>query len=363
MTSEKRSHDNAVMRLWRGFARRRYRPRSDTTVLALLVIGAAVITYDLVRWPDVMPISLMAVPMLIGSLVLPPRQMPWFVVACLISLACIVIFRNVESFWGPVQIAVVFGIGVLILLASVRRSELGVTGVRGESMLIDLRDRIQRQGVIPALPEQWYAEGALRSAEGTAFAGDFVVATRTGHLLEVAVVDVSGKGTAAGIRALLLTGAFGGLLGAIPPREFLPAANAYLLRQDWDEGFATAVHLALDLQTGEFQLWTAGHPPAVRRNAGTGRWAPIETSGPVLGLIEDAEFTTCTGMMRPGDAMMLYTDGIVETRHRDIGLGIDRLVGQAERMLRSGYEHGAARLIERLGSDSDDRALLLLHRR
>ena len=174
---------------------------------------------------------------------------------------------------------------------------------------------------------------------------------------------MSGKGTAAGIRALLLTGAFGGLLGAVPPHEFLPAANAYLLRQDWDEGFATAVHLSLNLQTGGFQLWTAGHPPAVRRNAGTGKWAPIETSGPVLGLIEDAEFTTCTGIMRSGDAMMLYTDGIVETRHRDIGLGIDRLVGQAERMLRSDYQHGAARLIERLGSDSDDRALLLLHRR
>ena len=61
------------------------------------------------------------------------------------------------------------------------------------------------------------------------------------------VVDVSGKGEGAGTRALLLSGAFGGLLGALPPGEFLPAANDYLLRQDWDEGFATAVHLSLDV--------------------------------------------------------------------------------------------------------------------
>ena len=61
------------------------------------------------------------------------------------------------------------------------------------------------------------------------------------------MVDVSGKGEEAGTRALLLSGAFGGLLGALPPAEFLPAANDYLLRQDWDEGFATAVHLSLDL--------------------------------------------------------------------------------------------------------------------
>ena len=57
----------------------------------------------------------------------------------------------------------------------------------------------------------------LRSAGGTPFAGDFVVASRVGDRLEVAVVDVSGKGQGAGTRALLLSGALGGLLSALPP--------------------------------------------------------------------------------------------------------------------------------------------------
>ena len=94
---------------------------------------------------------------------------------------------------------------------------------------------------------------ALQSAYGDAFSGDFVVANRSrdGKHLEVALVDVSGKGVNAGTRALLLSGAFGGLLGAMEPQKFLPAANAYLLRQDWNEGFATAAHVALDLETGD----------------------------------------------------------------------------------------------------------------
>ena len=60
---------------------------------------------------------------------------------------------------------------------------------------------------------------------------------------------------------------------------------------------------------------------------------------------------------------MLYTDGLVETPNRDIGLGIDRLLGQAERVLRSGFDDAATRLADALGSPDDDRALLVVHRR
>jgi hypothetical protein len=54
---------------------------------------------------------------------------------------------------------------------------------------------------------------------------------------------------------------------------------------------------------------------------------------------------------------------MVETRTRDIGLGIDKMLGQAERLLRGEFEGGATRLVDALGSRNDDRALLLVHRR
>lgn len=333
--------------------------------LVWLVGLTVVLTATAVIWPQYVPLTVLVVPLLLGSLLLSPRHLPWFVVFLMVMLM-LCIGRLVE-----ISPRTVFAIGVLFLLCfivlvtSFRRTRLGVGGAMGESMLVDLRDRILKQGGVPALPEGWLVESALRSAGGTPFAGDFVVSSRTrdGSRVELVVVDVSGKGEQAGTRALLLSGAFGGLLGALPPSEFLPAANDYLLRQDWAEGFATAVHLSLDVASGEFQVRTAGHPPAAQLSAGTGRWTVHEAEGPVLGLMEDAEFTVVRGQLRPGDALLLYTDGLVETPRRDIGLGIDRMLGQAERLLRGTFDGGADRLVDALGSENDDRALVLVHRR
>jgi serine phosphatase RsbU (regulator of sigma subunit) len=233
----------------------------------------------------------------------------------------------------------------------------------GESMFVDLRDRILQQGGVPDLPPGWRAESALRSAGGTPFAGDFVVATKVdASRLELAVVDVSGKGEEAGTRALLLSGAFGGLLGALPPEQFLPAANDYLLRQDWDEGFATAVHLHLDLGDGTFEVRSAGHPPAALRHAGTGRWGVLTSEGPILGLIRNAVFTPAVGRIEDGDALLLYTDGMVEEPRVDIDLGIDRMLGEAEHLLRGSFEGAARRLVDALGSRDDDRAMVVVSR-
>jgi serine phosphatase RsbU (regulator of sigma subunit) len=232
-------------------------------------------------------------------------------------------------------------------------------------MLVDLRDRILGQGRIPELPASWYAESALRSAGGTPFAGDFIVTARPegGDRLEIAVVDVSGKGEGAGTRALLMSGALGGLLGALPPEQFLPAANDFLLRQNWEEGFATAIHLSLDLATGDFELRSAGHPPAAQRAAGSGHWLVHTPDGPALGLLPQVAFECVAGRLHHGDAMVLYTDGLVESRGRDIALGIDQLLGEAEHLLRDDVEAVARRLVDTVGSPNDDRALLLVHRR
>jgi len=356
-----RARTSHLRRSWRQVARRSLPPAYRTVVLLALL--TMVFVAAMLRWREVVPLTVLMIPLLLGSLLLGPRQLPWFVVFVLVMLMVSIIPADSINARIAVTVAIFFVLGFIILVTSFRRSRLGVAGVLGESMLVDLRDRILGQGGIPALPEGWYAESALKSAGGTPFAGDFIVTTRSGDRLEVVVVDVSGKGEQAGTRALLLSGACGGLLSALPPAEFLPASNDYLLRQEWDEGFATAIHLTLDLVTGEFQVRTAGHPPAVQLVAGSGRWSVIETEGPVLGLIEDAEFDCFEGVVRPGDALLLYTDGMVETRRRDIGLGIDRLLGQAERLLRGNFDGGATRLVESLGSQNDDRALLVVHRR
>ncbi|MFE6908080.1 PP2C family protein-serine/threonine phosphatase [Streptomyces erythrochromogenes] len=265
----------------------------------------------------------------------------------------------------PGTVLVVAACGFFGLVIAQFRSRVGVPWRRGGTMLFDLRERIRVQSKLPALPRGWHREMALRPAGGQSFSGDFVVAARTngGRTLEIVLTDVSGKGMEAGSRALLLSGAFGGLLGALPPHGFLPAANGYLLRQDWDEGFATSIHLVLDLETGDYELLSAGHLPALQLCAGTGRWQEKSGEGPLLGVYDGAEFTPARGNLRRGDVLMLFTDGLVETADREISEGIDRLTGEADRYVSAGWEGAAWHLIEKVAKDvNDDRALLLIRR-
>ncbi|MFT4264415.1 MAG: PP2C family protein-serine/threonine phosphatase [Nocardioides sp.] len=332
--------------------------RGLTVELSLLAIVCAV----LIAWQDSWAsLNLLLIPMVIGSLILTPRTLSWFVIGIL-ALELVSVSQVQNTTPKTVSaIAVVFLLGLIVLLTAFRRARLGVGGVQGETMFVDLRDRILRQASIPQLPPGWLVESALTSAGGTLFAGDFILAERSHGRLEVVLVDVSGKGEQAGTRALLLCGALGGLLGSVPPAGFLPAANDYLLRQEWDEGFATAVHLSVDLATGDYELRTAGHPPALRRLADDS-WVRLETSGPFLGLVEDPEYDGVTGNLVEGGAVMLYTDGVVEEPGRDIDAGIDLLAGVATAQMEVDLVGAAQRLVDRLGARNDDRTMVVVHR-
>ena len=245
------------------------------------------------------------------------------------------------------------------------REETGLAGGTGDTFLVELRERLQTQSTLPALPRGWCGEAVVRPAGGAPFAGDFVVSSVTGdgRRLELALVDVSGKGIEAGTRSLLLSGALGGLLGSLRPEDFLPAANRYLDRQAWDEGFATAVHLVVDFPTGAFLVESAGHPPVAHFDAGSGRWTLLTAEGLALGLVPDVTYRAQTGVLDPGDALLLYTDGLVEIPGQDLATGIDKLLGEAERLVPLGFGGGADLLVRRVaGASSDDRGLVLLWR-
>ena len=279
------------------------------------------------------------------------------------------------------------GVVVVVVLTAVlmaffvrTREVLGVQGNTGQSMLVDLRDRLRAQAVPARMPDGIRMEVAQRSANGEGFSGDFVLsavrpsADRARELgshdadwpgaLEVAVVDVSGKGQAVGVRALVLSGGLSGLMAGYRVPEFLPAANAYLLRQEWDEGFATAVHLVLDPRTGDFSVRSAGHPPPVQHQSGSGRWQVVQTTPePALGLLAGGRYAEVTGRLQRGDALVVYTDGVVENRGRDLSYGVDRLTGQLVRHVRRGYPGAAGAGVDApRGSGDDDRTVVVIWR-
>jgi phosphoserine phosphatase RsbU/P len=83
--------------------------------------------------------------------------------------------------------------------------------------------------------------------------------------------------------------------------------------------FMTAMCVALDPATGQAQVVGAGHPPllVVRHDATT---ESIASVAPPLGLIKRAAFTETPIDLEPGDAFLLYTDGLFrwtkDERHR-----------------------------------------------
>jgi hypothetical protein len=329
-----------------------------------VVAVTAILGWAMSAWPAIVPFSAYIPVAVVAGLFLSPRVLA-LVDTCILFAGATTILQRVPMASLYVAYGVLATVMIIMFWVATSRARLGVQGNLGETMLVDLRDRLRTQGELPDLPPDWGAELSVLSAYGDSFSGDFVVTSKTGHTLELALVDVSGKGIAAGTRSLLLSGAFGGLLGSMSLDRFLPAANSYLLRQNWDEGFATAAHAVIDLETGEFSLGSAGHPPPVRFSAGSGRWEILEgDEGPVLGVTEGLAFPRTRGVLGRGDALLLYTDGVIETRNRDLLDGIDRMLGTAERMIGDGFEGMAAKMCTAArAGESDDRAAVLVWRR
>jgi serine phosphatase RsbU (regulator of sigma subunit) len=141
----------------------------------------------------------------------------------------------------------------------------------------------------------------------------FPVRGRPGHV-GLLVADVTGKGIAAAlmmadVRALLhaATDNAGG------PAEALARVNRILVRERATSLMVTAVLLVLDTATGTLRYAGAGHePPLVARCAGG--IDELEAGGTILGLQDDVRFEDREAVLEPGDALVLYTDGITEAR-------------------------------------------------
>ncbi|GAA1155688.1 PP2C family protein-serine/threonine phosphatase [Kribbella jejuensis] len=336
--------------------------RSHRVAFVALMLVQLVISIAGLIWPTFVPASFLVVPLVVGGMLLRFGELV-ALTAITTTFGAYVVLSRGFTMQRIGFVLVILVVGWIMITSAKVRSRLGVPGTRGESMLMELRDTLTAQGAVPKLPPGWLVESWIQSAGASTFSGDFVVSTVYDDVLEVALVDVSGKGIDAGTRALLLSGAFGGLLGVVPVDEFLPSANRYIRRQEWDDDFATVVHVVLDLTTGEFDVRTAGHPPAIQFDAWSGRWQTRDADGPLLGLVESPEFAVNHGQLKLGDALFLYSDGMVETPRQDIGRGTDRLAGHAERLVGHGFQGAARELVETAGGAGDDAAIVIIHRK
>ena len=334
------------VRSWRTGSR-----ESQAYVLGLLLLGITASFLISLASPAAMPLAAYFVWLLVAMLLL--RFEPLLVAVAWNTLAAVVMLlvQGAPNEARVVAIAL-YLLAVALVLYQASRQRSGLPAPLSEALLADLRERLQRQGRVPELPDGWHSQTAMVASHGVHYAGDFLVADLTddGRHLEVILVDVCGKGTSAGPAALQFAGALGGLLGALPPVELFRAANDFLLRQNEDEQFATAVHLQVDLVEGTYEITSAGHPPALRYDLPTGEWVIDNARGTALGVLDDPELHGTDGRLFPGEALMFYTDGVVESRTAHLDVGIAWLQRIAREAVSGGFPGAARRVIGQVDS-------------
>jgi hypothetical protein len=112
---------------------------------------------------------------------------------------------------------------------------------------------------------------------------------------------------------------------------------------------ATLVYGVVDVSAQEITFVNAGHyPPLVLTTAGPPSFAETTPQRP-LGAQADERTATTVGF-GPSDTLVLYTDGLIETRGEVIDVGLERLRAAASLLVGRRLDDGLAELVARLGA-------------
>jgi serine phosphatase RsbU (regulator of sigma subunit) len=167
---------------------------------------------------------------------------------------------------------------------------------------------------VPDLPS-WHVAAFYRPARTVG--GDFYdfLPLPDGRLM-VVIGDVTDKGVPA---ALVMASTHALLRGAAPrliaPGQVLAQVNDLLCTDIPAHMFVTCLALVLDPATGLLEFANAGHDvPYVRTEGGV---AELRARGMPLGLMPGSEYEEKTFQLRPGDSVLLHSDGLAEAHSAD----------------------------------------------
>lgn len=167
--------------------------------------------------------------------------------------------------------------------------------------------------LLQAPPDVPFATTWARTESAASVGGDLYQGViRPDGGLALSLGDVAGKGVAASLIMALATGMLK-LLHEMghPLAEILPLVHGQLLNYSPGNKYLTLAAVVVH-PDGRVLLSNAGHcPPAVVRHFG--HVSLIEDGGPVLGLLPFGDWTPIELTLEPGDAIVIYSDGISES--------------------------------------------------
>jgi len=166
--------------------------------------------------------------------------------------------------------------------------------------------------------------------------GDFAVLSQNGSRVLATLGDIAGKGFAAGMwftNLAALLQCYG--LPHSDPADIASEINRHLCYLRPVAPFVTAFLAQIDCCQGEVTYSNAGHFPPVLLRA-DGQTELLETGGPLLGAVDDATFESGRVVLDPGDALVAYSDGVLECRNpAGEEFGPDRLLAALQQTKQS----------------------------
>lgn len=191
-----------------------------------------------------------------------------------------------------------------------------------------------------------------------------------GHRLALVVGDVSGKGVPAALLMVKVASELEASLSTEPdPVQVLNQVNRRFSRRNPDGTFVTMVLAILDLSSHQMSIVNAGHlRPLLRRPDGSVVQVGDAEAGLPLGVTPNRPYAQTRLDIRPGESVVLVSDGITEAQSADRGqYGQQRLLAQLHTPASTAADIGQ-RIIDDVDRfvgrhpQSDDRCLLCMRR-
>jgi serine/threonine-protein kinase RsbW len=276
-------------------------------------------------------------------------------------------------------------LGVLTLAADARRGrftaadvevaeqlalQMGLVIAKAQRYELDTRTSHALQANLlppppPAVPGLSIAVRYLAATRGVDVGGDFYdLVPLPGGQVALAVGDVVGHDITAAATMGQLTSVYRALLVDGPS----PSAMIDRLQASWSvlglKRMATALFAELDPGSGQLRIASAGHLPPLLLSDGSAEFLPVRPSRMLGAPPAPAPALEWAGVLAPGATLVLFTDGLVESRTADIDEGLEHLLAAVNGAGTSDPGELCDRLLAELTGvhRADDIALLVLTR-
>ena len=182
---------------------------------------------------------------------------------------------------------------------------------------LEIAREIQTWLVPSQAPEVAGADLAFATRPQNSVAGDYYDAfypdPENHERLVLVIADVAGKSVPAALLMATLQASLRTIAGeGVPVAELVTRLNRYASAYSLDgRRFTTAVLAEYEPASRRLTYVNAGHNAPILRHA-NGAFETLETGGLPLGIKRDASYETASLELRPGDALILFTDGVIE---------------------------------------------------